>query len=212
MVTVAASITTTHLSMFRRLSAGIASFCFLVVVVAAAEATDTVTITLPWCKPSTPGSYERRQAREGDTVEFDWLAEYHNAVIYPSGDCLDSSDREFLGEQPGASYTFTAEDVGTSKTFVCSVSNHCAQGQLVVFDVLPSTTEDIDYLLSTPCGGEEGVLKKDRPLVPTTTNEPPLSTEEIAVDSLSDSAGGRMAAGAVAVATIATTTVLSVLG
>merc|ERR1711957_1065599 len=60
----------------------------------------------------------------------------------------------------GASYTFTASDVGLSKTFVCSISDHCAQGQLVVFDVLSSDAE-MEYLLSSPCGDETGVLKKD---------------------------------------------------
>jgi len=135
-------------------------FLLLAATFAVTFAQDTFTIVLPWCKPSG-GSYERRQAREGDTVEFDWWeSTFHNAEIYPSGDCFDSGGQEFLSESSGASYTFTASDVGLSKTFVCSISDHCAQGQLVVFDVLSSDAE-MEYLLSSPCGDETGVLKKD---------------------------------------------------
>ena len=78
---------------------------------ASAQANDTFTIRLPWCRPSS-GSYERRRAREGDTVEFDWNDEetFHNALIYPSGDCSDSGGSELVSDAPGASYTFQPAD------------------------------------------------------------------------------------------------------
>ena len=115
-------------------------------------------INLPWCKPAVKGPYDNRVAKEGDTVVFEWGGEAHNAYVYPSGECLDNKDKEYLGEQSGASYTFKAEDIGTSKTFICSISNHCVVGQIVTFDVV-AADQEVDYLLSTPCG--EGYLGEE---------------------------------------------------
>ena len=111
-------------------------------------------ITLPWCKPpSDTLVYEPRVAKVGDTVVFDWEGEAHNAWIYPSGECLDNIGRTYLGEQPGStSYTFLPEDIGTNKTFVCSVSNHCIKGQILVYSVVGANETVAEYDLSTPCG------------------------------------------------------------
>lgn len=87
---------------------------------------------------------------------FSWTTEAHNVYIHPNGECFDNKDRMFISESAGASYTFKPEDVGTNMTFVCSVSNHCGQGQLVTFEVMDGGA-DIEYDLSTPCG-EEGSL------------------------------------------------------
>jgi len=137
-------------------------------------------INLPWCKPDPAEPYPPMIAMEGDTVVFDWLGEAHNVVIYPSGDCMDWSDKEFVSEAPGSSYTFGPEDVGTSKTFVCTISNHCMQGQIVTFDVVAAGTEDIAYLTTTPCG--EGFLGEP----PT---EPPVEPEPEEPESAGDSVG-----------------------
>lgn len=140
------------------MSSPLGSFLFL----ALASTTSLVqaeTITLPWCIPAPDaGSYERRWAKEGDTIVFDWRGEAHDVWIYPSGECFDKQDREYLGEQRGASYTFSSQDVGTNKTFVCTISSHCAMGQRVVFDVVGADDkEGMEYILSTPCG-KDGFL------------------------------------------------------
>ena len=110
-------------------------------------------INLPWCKPEeSETGYEPRVAKEGDILIFEWGGEAHDVWIYPSGECLDFQGREYLGEKGGASYTFTAEDVGTTKTFMCSISNHCSLGQLVAIDVVAADASDVEYTLSTPCG------------------------------------------------------------
>ena len=123
---------------------------FLVLLLHVGE-TNGEKLTLPWCKPPTPANYTTRSIKEGDEVVFDWAVEYHNAWIYPSGDCNDRTDRTFLGEQAPVSYTFKSEDVGNSITFVCDVSDHCKVGQFVVFDVF-GADEDIKYTTETPCG------------------------------------------------------------
>ncbi len=120
-------------------------------------------ITLPWCKPPPATVYEPRVAKVGDTVVFEWAGEAHNAWIYPSENCFGFEGREqqeYLGEQPGVAYTFTSGDVGTNKTFACSLSNHCIEGQILTFSVTNKTV--VDYDLSTPCG--EGFLG-DPPLI-----------------------------------------------
>ncbi len=102
----------------------------------------------------------------GDTVVFDWEGEAHNAWIYPSAECFDFKEREYLGEQPGASYTFVEKDVGTNKTFACSLSNHCIKGQLLTFVVVGKDEITLeDYKLSTPCGdgflGDSPIIEND---------------------------------------------------
>ena len=117
------------------------------------EAAGGETVTLPWCKPDVPANYTTRSIKAGDTVVFEWFGEYHNAWYYPTGDCMDRADRKFLGEQSPASYEFGEEDVGTTMTFVCDVSNHCQVGQYVTFDVV-GADEEIEYVLETPCGSD----------------------------------------------------------
>jgi len=121
--------------------------------IASSSMASAETINLPWCKPPTPGDYATRTAKEGDTVIFSWAGEAHNVVIYPSGDCLNPKDKTFISEMSGASYTFTADDVGTNTTLVCSISDHCMVGQKVTFEVVPADTADVEYDTSTPgCG------------------------------------------------------------
>ncbi|VEU35388.1 unnamed protein product [Pseudo-nitzschia multistriata] len=119
-------------------------------------------ISFPWCIPPTP--YPPQVAREGDTVYFNWDGEYHNVYLYPSGTCTNKTGRVYLGEISGqAKYTFTDADVGKNLTFVCDVSSHCSQGQIVVFEGaeafgLPATTDPeasatpFPYSTTTPCG------------------------------------------------------------
>lgn len=132
-----------------------AAFVLLLALVLGGTMTETAVsaekITLPWCKPAVPGNYTTRSMKEGDTVVFEWFGEYHTVLYYPSSDCFDTADKVFLGESGPVSYTFTAEDVGTSKAFVCDVSNHCQVGQYVIFDVV-GADEEIEYALDTPCG------------------------------------------------------------
>eukprot|EP00536_Pseudo-nitzschia_multiseries_P012140 jgi/Psemu1/308812/fgenesh1_kg.447_\ len=129
----------------------IASYCANIVTKDANE------IKFPWCIPQTP--YEAQAAKEGDTVKFSWDGEYHNVYLYPSGTCTDKTDRIYLGESPGTSYTFTKDDVGKNLTFVCDVSSHCLSGQIVTFSNVVSgeksmltESETVTYSMTTPCG------------------------------------------------------------
>lgn len=56
--------------------------------------------------------------------------------IHPTGDC-DPTGRTQLGELgPGsATYNFTDADIGTPITFVSSVGDSCANGQIITFTV-----------------------------------------------------------------------------
>ena len=110
-------------------------------------------IDFPWCIPQTP--YDSQMAKVGDTIAFTWDGVYHNVYMYPSGTCTDKTDREYLGEASGASYTFTSDDIGTNKTFVCDVGGHCASGQIVTFaNIASSDAEDVTYSTSNPCGDD----------------------------------------------------------
>lgn len=160
------------------------SACLLI---ASVRRTTAESITLPWCKPvSEEMEYKSRSIKEGDTVYFDWAGEAHNAYVYPSGDCLNPKDREYLGEQPGASYTFTAEDVGQRKTFVCSISNHCVAGQILSFDVVGADDQDIEYDLSAPCPRTEGYLGDTDPTIaePATTTSAAGTTNNLVAHRL----------------------------
>merc|ERR1740130_78244 len=165
-------------------------------LVLAANA-ESSTLSLPWCVRGAP--YAARQARAGDTVTFDWTQGVHDANYYPSGACSDAADAVLLGIVGGASYTFTDEDVGTDKTFVCSVGNHCDQGQILTFTVLEAAAE-FDYDLSTPCNEDAVVTLGNAPV-------DPAPVEKSDTDALEESSG-YMVAGRLA--TVAT--VLSVVG
>ena len=125
---------------------------FLLILRLSLSTVDAETIEFPWCIPTIGSSYVKQQAKEGDTIVFRWAGEYHNAFLYPSGDCNDSEGGEYLGEQPGASYTFSPEEAGTDVTFVCSVGSHCALGQIVTFAVAAGSSDSANYETSTPCG------------------------------------------------------------
>ena len=118
---------------------------------------EVVGINFPWCIPDPETPYELQSGiKEGDTVFFTWSDVYHNVYLYPSGNCADRTDREYLGESASeTSYTFKSEDIGKNLTFVCDVSSHCASGQLVTFaNVAPANrTENVMYsMTNNPCG------------------------------------------------------------
>ena len=152
--------------------------------------TATATLSLPWCVnwPS-PAPYAPRQARAGDTVTFTWSGgSAHNAMIYPSGKCFDTQNTVVVGAQSGASYTFRTEDVGTTKTFACSVGKHCANGQIVDFFILEAGA-DIDFVTATPCR-EEVIVIIDSDSNPAPAPLVPV----IAADSNSDPLPGTLPA------------------
>jgi hypothetical protein len=125
--------------------------------VVLAAAPEEVEINFPWCIPDPETPYELQSGiQEGDTVFFTWSGVYHNVYLYPSGNCTDRTDREYLGESSSdTSYTFKNEDVGKNLTFVCDVSSHCASGQIVTFNNVAraNRTENVVYSTNkNPCG------------------------------------------------------------
>jgi plastocyanin len=126
-------------------------------VLAVPELQGEVGINFPWCIPDPETPYELQSGiKEGDTVFFVWSGVYHNVYLYPSGNCADRTDREYLGEFASeTSYTFNSEDIGKNLTFVCDVSSHCASGQIVTFaNVAPANrTENVKFsTTNNPCG------------------------------------------------------------
>ncbi|CAJ1945124.1 unnamed protein product [Cylindrotheca closterium] len=80
-------------------------------------------------------AYGDVEAVPGDSVTFTY-DEFSDVWIHPSGDCsLDGSI--FVGPVGPASvtYRFTEEDAGKTITFTSSVSDNCAQGQIINFEV-----------------------------------------------------------------------------
>jgi len=181
------------------------------VFLAIAANAESSTLSIPWCVNwSAPAPYTARQARAGDTVTFDWTQGVHNALFYPSGDCSDAADAVLLGTDGGSSYMFTDEDVGTDKTFVCSIGNHCDQGQILTFTVLEAAAK-FDYDLSTPCNEDAVVTLGNAPVDPVPVvaapDVPASDPENSDTDALEESSGYMVAGRLATVATM-----LSVVG
>jgi len=96
-------------------------------------------LSLDW----TIMAYPQGAAQVGDTLTFNWQGE-HNVYVHPSGDCtMDGAI--LIGEESGASHTFTADQVG-EVTFACDIYNgaHCGAGQIITYVVTDasSTVDD----------------------------------------------------------------------
>merc|ERR1719162_548825 len=96
-------------------------------------------LSLDW----TIMAYPQGAAQVGDTLTFNWQGE-HNVYVHPSGDCtMDGAI--LIGEDSGASHTFTADQVG-EVTFACDIYNgaHCGAGQIITYVVTDasSTVDD----------------------------------------------------------------------
>jgi len=79
-------------------------------------------------------------ARVGDTIIFEWNG-VHNVNIHPFRSC-SILFRKWLGDQSGASYTFTKEDENKDILFSCDIGNHCAKGMRMTVTVLPCDDDD----------------------------------------------------------------------
>lgn len=94
------------------------------------------TIELAWSiRP-----YDDVAVNVGDRVVFNWSAG-HNVYVHPTHTC-DTANRELVGLEGGASYTFTEDDAAAGKvTFACDEPFHCVGGQIVTFvlDGSPTT-------------------------------------------------------------------------
>lgn len=101
------------------------------------------TISVDWSVTDN----DEATASVGDIVKFDW-DDTHNVYIHPTGSC-DETGAIFIGEQPGASYTFTAEDAGSDIYFACDVGQHCEFGQFIKFTVSDGS-EPTPSPVSTP--------------------------------------------------------------
>mmetsp|Transcript_1899 Transcript_1899/g.3404 ORF Transcript_1899/g.3404 Transcript_1899/m.3404 type:complete len:222 (+) Transcript_1899:81-746(+) len=145
-------------------------------------------ISIEWTDPESGKPYPNGAAQVGDTVQFKW-EEFHNVNIHPTGDC--SKDGAILiGDQSGAKYTFTADDVGTV-TFACDVGKHCSFGQIITYDVtLPTPTESPSQ--SPPATASPAptsptiILVPPAPESPTPTSSTPVA-ETPAEEEPSDS-------------------------
>lgn len=93
--------------------------------------------TVDWKIPGIGQSLSDMTATVGDTAVFEWSF-FHNVLIHPSGDCVETGAIS-VGSSSGASYTFTADDVG-EMVFACDVGNHCENGQIMTFTVSAATT------------------------------------------------------------------------
>mmetsp|Transcript_2736 Transcript_2736/g.6886 ORF Transcript_2736/g.6886 Transcript_2736/m.6886 type:complete len:193 (+) Transcript_2736:201-779(+) len=142
-------------------------------------------ISVEWFVPESGKPYPNGAAQVNDTVKFRWEA-FHNVYIHPTGDC--SKDGAILvGDQSGAEYTFTADDIGTV-TFACDVGQHCKYGQIITYDVaLPTSTSTESPSQSPPAPESPATASPTIAIVPPApTISTPVSvapTEEKPLDS-----------------------------
>merc|ERR1719162_1804834 len=109
-------------------------------------------LSLDW----TIMAYPQGAAQVGDTLTFNWQGE-HNVYVHPSGDCtMDGAI--LIGEDSGASHTFTADQVG-EVTFACDIYNgaHCGAGQIITYVVTDasSTVDDASNMVEELITGGE---------------------------------------------------------
>ena len=104
------------------------------------------TYTVDWKIPGIGQSMLDMTATVGDTGVFEWSF-FHNVLIHPSGDC-DKTSAISVRSSSGASYTFTAEDVG-EMVFACDVGNHCEVGQIMTFTVSAALLSDASLTTNT---------------------------------------------------------------
>jgi plastocyanin len=101
-------------------------------------------IPIDWFIPTDGQPYDPVQAKVGDTITFS-MGAGHNVHVHPSGSC-DQTGRVFVGEDAPTTYTFLAEDEGTTMFFACDVGTHCDLGmqiQVTVSAGQPAGNNDI---------------------------------------------------------------------
>lgn len=123
----------------------ILSFLILFLGASLSEAETRQEIELEWKIPES--GYRDGVVFPGDTVTFSYMSP-HDVYYYPSGECSDANGAVEIGASGGqdsviVTYEFTEEDVGMTKTFVCTFGIHCESGQKISFKVNP--TPEADY-------------------------------------------------------------------
>jgi len=98
-------------------------------------------------------TYEDETAMVGDTIQFNWAGE-HNVYIHPSGSCDDTDSIE-VGQESGATYTFTEDDAGQDIYFACQITGHCSTGTFR-FQILKVSVEPAATPAPAPSGGGGG--------------------------------------------------------
>jgi hypothetical protein len=85
-------------------------------------------------------SYSETQATVGDSVTFTYSSN-HNVYIHPTGDCSEDG-RIMVGDNNASpvTYTFTADEVGTTVVFACDTGSHCESGQIISYAVVDTGT------------------------------------------------------------------------
>lgn len=97
------------------------------------------TIKVEWYVPNSGQVLPDMTAEVGDRAVFEW-GSTHNVLIHPTGDCTEDGAIP-VGAETGASYRFTAEDIG-DVVFSCDIGNHCENGQIITFAVSEAAPTD----------------------------------------------------------------------
>lgn len=120
-------------------------------------------VEISWGIPTDGGPLASETASVGDTVTFDWeIDAFHDVYKHPSGTC-DEKDSVLVGDNSGASYTFTEDDVGDN-VFACHHAFHCGLGQIVTVTVKDNSPTVSPAPTSAPvsgCRGEQGDFIKE---------------------------------------------------
>jgi len=183
------------------MSAKFLSLLSVLVVAQLASVADAVTIDVAdWVVPyNGPKEW---QASVGDTITFIWSGG-HNVLIHPTMSC-DTEGAIFIGNQPGASYTFAEADgsaEGTEHFFSCDIGDgaHCRFGQSLTVMV---------YSGEAPGGSgvvpdEPVTVPETEPPVPETLPETEPSMADTADEPMMDTASESDSAGSLTTVSVA---------
>jgi len=98
----------------------------------------TSVIEQDWVIPQQP--LPEIDVEVGQTIRFNWNGP-HNVYLHPTGTC-DEEGAIKVGEETGASYTFTSDDIGSTLFFSCDVGQHCELDQFLKARVTNPTNDE----------------------------------------------------------------------
>jgi len=166
------------------------SFLFVISTALVSSSLAAKDLSLTW----TIQPYSQGEAQVGDTLTFNWESD-HNVYVHPSGDCT-TDGAILIGEDSGASHTFTADQVG-EVTFACDLYNgaHCGAGQIITYvvtDASPTVDDAANTVDEAAAPAEPTTTKVDDAAAPaesaTTTADDAAAPAESATTTADDAA------------------------
>ena len=167
------------------------------------------------------------KAEVNDTIIFSWSEGFeHNVYMSLDGTCdgavtADDNDdggnrtvaSTLIGDVSPVSYTIGEEHAGKNITFICTIEDHCVNGQIITFhiDALMETTPDeTDMPTSslTQAPSSSPPVEPASPSPVTSVDEIPSSVDEVSDGSVPTAAQGYFTAGVVVLSMVSGLVVL----